>query len=433
MDPAPCTCRDAGALAHTAAEAVDQVVALVQRHVRRTEAARHVADYLRGLLAAIDRKNGWQLAEHAGYAHPRGMQRVLARYAWDADAVRDALQDHVVATLGDPDGVLVIDETGFPKQGTKSVGVARQYCGTLGKIGNCQIGVFLGYASPQGHAAIDRALYLPQVWLADPARCAQAGIPPETAMRTKPQLALAMLERALDTGVAAAWVVGDEVYGSDGTLRRALEARDQAYVLAVRANQALASWPPYGPPGQTTPAAVTPTAWTRLSCGDGAQGPRVSDWAWAPLRPALHDGWVHALLLRRHPDRPADVAWFLVYTPQETGLAEIVRAAGTRWMIEEVFKLAKGQIGLDHYEVRSWQGWYRHITLALVALAAVATAAKKGASPAPRTSASPSLNCGACSSGSPGRSPGTPLRSSPGPAGGAPINALPRRPISVVG
>jgi len=190
-------------MAHGIAEAVEQVVDLVQHHVRRTEAARHVAGYLRGLLADIDRKNGWQLAEHAGYVHPRGIQRVLTRYAWDADAVRDALQEHVVATLGDPAGILVIDETGFPKQGTKSVGVARQYCGTLGKIGNCQIGVFLGYASPQGHAAIDRALYLPQASLADPARCAQAGILPETAMRTKPQLALAMLERTLDTGVPA--------------------------------------------------------------------------------------------------------------------------------------------------------------------------------------------------------------------------------------
>lgn len=226
-------------------------------------------------------------------------------------------------------------------------------------------------------------------------------------------------------------MVADEVYGSDSTLRRALEVRDQAYVLAVRSNQALATWPPYGPPGQTTPAAITPAAWTRLSCGDGAQGPRVYDWAWVPLRPALHDGWVHALLLRRHPDRPAEVAWSLVYAPEETGVAEIVRAAGTRWTIEEVFKLAKGQVGLDHDEVRSWQGWYRHITLALVALAALATVAKKGASPASITSASPSPNCGACSSGSPGRSPGTPPTSSAGPAGAAPTNALLRRPISV--
>jgi len=191
-------------MAHGIAAAVPQVVDLVHLHVRRTEAARHVADYLRGLLADIERKNGWQLAEHAGYAHPRGIQRVLARYAWDADAVRDALQDHVIATLGDPGGILVIDETGFPKQGTKSVGVARQYCGTLGKIGNCQIGVFLGYASPQGHAAIDRALYVPQAWLADPARCREAGIPADIPMQTKPQLALAMLERALDAGISAA-------------------------------------------------------------------------------------------------------------------------------------------------------------------------------------------------------------------------------------
>jgi len=248
MDDVGCGCSNELTLAETTAQVVDGVLDLLRRYVWRPEAARHAADYVRGLLADLDRKNGWQLAEHAGYAHPRAMQRVLDRYIWDADAVRDELRAYVATGLGDPTGILVVDETGFPKQGTHSVGVARQYCGTLGKIGNCQIGVFLGYASPRGHAAIDRALYLPQAWLADPPRCRQAGIPPDVPMRTKPQLALEMLEWALDAGVPAAWVVADEVYGSAGALRQALEARDQAYVLAVRGNEKPTRWPPYGFP-----------------------------------------------------------------------------------------------------------------------------------------------------------------------------------------
>ncbi len=425
MDPAPCTCRDERAMARGTTEAVQQVVDLVQRHVRRPEAARHAADYVRGLLADVGRKNGWQLAEHAGYAHPCGMQRVLARYAWDADAVRDDLRTYVTHELSDPTGILVIDETGFPKQGTHSVGVARQYCGTLGKIANCQIGVFLSYAGPQGHAAIDRALYLPQAWLADPARGHLAGIPADTPFRTKPQLALAMLEDALDAGVSAAWVVADEVYGSDGALRCALEARDQAYVLAVRGNQSLTTGPPYGPPTPITireVLAAGPPTWRRLSCGEGAQGPRMYDWAFVPLRPALRADWLHSLLIRRHPLRPTETAWYLVYAPVDTPLAEIVRAAGTRWTIEEVFKLAKGQVGLDHYEVRSWQGWHRHMTLALLALAALATTAatvKKGEPDVPTISRSPFPNCDASLPASSGQSSGCPPRSSPGPAGAA--------------
>lgn len=420
-----CGCPDEVVVAASTVAAVEAVIDRVRRHVRRVEAADHVADYLRGLLAEVERKNGWQLAEQAGYAHPRGIQRVLDRYAWDADAVRDDLREHVVATLGKATGILVVDETGFPKQGRHSVGVARQYWGTLGKIGNCQIGVFLGYASAHGYAAIDRALYLPQAWLADPERCRKAAIPASVLMQTKPQLARQMLERALDAGVPAAWVVADEVYGSDSTLRRVLEARDQPYVLAVRRNQPLAIWPPYGAPGQTTPAAITPaiseTAWERLSAGEGAQGPRWYDWAVVPLRPALRDGWLHALLLRRHPDRPAEIAWSLTYAPVGTGLTEIVRAAGTRWTIEDAFKLAKGQVGLDQYEVRSWHGWHRHMTLALCALAALA-AAKKGALPVPATSPAPSPNSGASWSASPGRCSGMPSRSSPGPAGADPTS-----------
>ncbi len=421
-------------MADATAQAVDGVLDLLRRQVRRPEAARHAADYPRGLLADVERKNGWQLAEHAGYAHPRGIQRVLDRYVWDADAVRDALRTYVAVALGDPTGILVVDETGFPKQGTHSVGVARQYCGTLGKIGNCQIGVFLGYAGPRGHAAIDRALYLPRAWLADPSRCHQAGIPAETSFRTKPQLAWAMLERALDAGVPAAWVVADEVYGSDGALRHALEARDQADVLTVRGNQSVTTWPPYGPPAQRTVAdiaAVPSASWVRLRCGEGAHGPRTYDWTYVPLRPALRAGWVHALLTRRHPVRLTETACYLVSAPMDTPLAEIVRAAGTRWTIEEVFTLAKGQVGLDQYEVRSWQGWHRHITLALTALAALATAATTGGPAAPTISRSPFPNSGASWSASSGPFNDGPPRSSPGRAGAATISASLRRPTAV--
>lgn len=416
-----CTCPDERTLTAPGREALDQAVTLLRRHVRRPEAAQHVVDYLRGLLAEVERKNGWQLAEVAGYAHPRGIQRVLDRYVWEADAVRDELRAMVVAQLGDPAGILVIDETGFPKQGTHSVGVQRQYSGTLGKIGNCQLGVFLAYASPLGYAALDRALYLPHTWLEDPARCEAVGIPAATAFQTKAQLALTLVARALEAGVPAAWVVGDEVYGSDGALRRALEARGQAYVLAVRGNEQPSRWPPYGPPGQVTmaalAAAVRPDSWQHLSCGEGVQGPRRYDWAAVPLRPALQGGWDHLALVRRHPVHLDDLAYYLVYAPADTPLGEIVRAAGGRWTIEAVFKLAKGQVGLDQYEVRSYQGWYRHITLALLALAVLAIGTVKRGAPAPGTFPSPSPNCGACSSASAGPRPVSRRGSSLGRAG----------------
>ena len=223
-----CACASEVHVAVGCAADVEAVVGRLRSAFHRPEAHRHAADYLRGLIADVERKNGWQLAEQAGYAHPRSIQRVLDRYAWDADGVRDDLRQYVVAELGDPRGVLVIDETGVPKQGKHSVGVARQYCGTLGKVANCQVGVFLSYASPRGHVGLDRTLFVPQEWFADRARCRQAGIPAGVTHRTKPQLALELLERALEAGVPAAWVVGDEVYGSDGKLRRALEERGTA-------------------------------------------------------------------------------------------------------------------------------------------------------------------------------------------------------------
>jgi SRSO17 transposase len=436
MVAAGCSCGSETRMAAQCEHMVETAEGLLRPRFRRPEAYRHAVEYLRGLIADIERKNGWQLAEYAGYAHPRGIQRVLDRYAWDADAVRDDARSYVVAALGDPAGVLVVDETGFPKQGTHSVGVARQYCGTLGKIANCQIGVFLGYASPKGHAGLDRALFVPEEWLQDRARCSKAGIPPDLQQRTKPQLALDMLERALDASVPTAWVVADEVYGSDGKLRRALEARGQAYVLAVRSNETTTTWPPYGAPGQVRVAelaqAVPAAGWQQLSCGEGAQGPRIYDWAYLPVRPALREGWVHGVLLRRHPVRTDEIAYYLVYAPMPTALAEIVRAAGARWTIEDLFKLAKGQVGLDHYEVRSWHGWYRHSTLALVALAALTIGArKKGGQRAPSISRSPSRKSAGSSSGSSGLPPIRPRRSWHGPAGDAATSGSLRNVIDV--
>jgi SRSO17 transposase len=370
-------------------------------HFGRAAGHRHAVAYIAGLLGEVERKNGWQLAEYGGYEHPRTIQRVLDRSVWDAEAVRDDLREQVIADLGDSEGVLVVDETGFLKKGTKSCGVARQYSGTAGRIENCQIGVFLGYASPMGRAGIDRALYLPRQWADDQERREEAGVPETVEFHTKPWLALDMLERALDAGVPARWVVGDSVYGGDGKLRRALEARGQAYALAVKRTEQPTIWPPDGPPAQVVVADVAaglePEDWQRLSCGDGAQGKRLYDWAYVPLRPAMTDGWVHALVVRRSISDPDELAYYLVYAPTDTPVTAIIRAIGARWTIEEVFELAKQRVGLDEYEVRSWTGWHRHTTLALLALAAlVLGAAKRGAQiPTPTTnlwspSASPS-------------------------------------------
>jgi SRSO17 transposase len=359
----------------------------LREHFQRSAAHRHAVAYVEGLLGEVERKNGWQLAEYGGYEHPRTIQRVLDRSVWNADAVRDDLRQQVIAELGDPDGVLVVDETGFLKKGTKSCGVARQYSGTAGRIENCQIGVFVGYASPKGRAGIDRALYVPREWADDQERRTEAGVPEAIEFHPKPSLALDMINRALDAGVPARWVVGDVVYGGDGKLRCALEARGQAYALAVKRTEQPTIRPPHGPPGQVAVADVAaglePEQWQRLSCGDGAQGERLYDWAHVPLRPALADGWVHALVVRRSLTDPDEVAYYLVYAPTDTPLTAIVRAIGARWTIEEVFNLAKQRVGLDEYEVRSWTGWHRHMTLALLALATLVLGAAKGGAQIP--------------------------------------------------
>jgi SRSO17 transposase len=344
--------------------------ARIAPHFVRAEPRQRALAYLQALLSPIERKNGWQIAEQAGEATPDGMQRLLATSEWDAERVRDDLRAYVLEQLADPHGVLVIDETGFLKKGTKSVGVQRQYSGTAGRIENCQIGVFLAYASPRGRTFLDRALYLPAEWVADPARCQEAGVPGETVFQTKPQVARQMVARGLAAGVRVPWLTGDEVYGGDGPLRRWLEAERQPYVLAVRRNEHVR----VAGHGQVWDVAVPEVlrlvpaeGWVRLSAGDGAKGPRLYDWAWVPLAEPVASGWGRWLLVRRSLADPADQAVYRVFGPADASLPEAVRVAGARWAMEETIETAKGEVGLDQYEVRKWVSWYRHITLAMLA------------------------------------------------------------------
>ena len=332
----------------------------------RVEVRRRASGFLRGLLSGAERKNGWQLAEQAGDQTPDGMQRLLNHARWDPDEVRDDLRGYVVEHLGDAGGVLVVDETGFVKKGTKSAGVQRQYSGTAGRIENCQLGVFLAYASPRGAALVDRELYLPEGWIADRARCRAAAIPDTVGLQTKPRLALAMLERALDAGVPVAWVTGDEAYGGDARLRLWLEARGVPHVLAVRRTQHVIAMNLLPTPAQELVAAVDADTWQTLSAGDGAKGPRVYDWAAVPIRPLREPGVGHWLLCRRSLD-DGELAYYICYGPAGTTLGELVGIAGTRWTVECCFQQAKGEAGLDHYEVRRYDAWYRHITLAMLA------------------------------------------------------------------
>jgi SRSO17 transposase len=334
----------------------------------RSESRQRVMGYLRGLLSEAERKNSWQVAEACGEPTPYGFQYLLARADWDADMVRDELRTYLIQHLGDPNGVLVLDETGFVKKGRHSAGVARQYTGTVGTVENCQIGVFLGYASPLGHALLDRELYLPHEWTDERERGQQAGIPGDRGFATKPQLARQMLARAFAVGVPATWVTGDSVYGNNRRLRRWLEGRPQAYVLAVSGQESV--WVDGRQRSVKTLLAALPAGgWRRLSAGDGTKGPRGYDWRWRPLIPPEEPGWCRWLLVRRSVSDPTDLTAYVVFARQATTLEEVVRVAGSRWTIESGFEEAKGEVGLDHDEVRSWTGWYRHITLAMWAYA----------------------------------------------------------------
>jgi SRSO17 transposase len=333
------------------------------------------------LLAPLAAKNGWTLAEAAGDATPDGMQRLLNAAAWDAGGIRDDVRGYVARHLGTADGVLVVDETGFLKKGVRSAGVQRQYSGTAGRAGNCQLGVFCAYVTSKGRALIDRELYLPRSWTDDRERCRDAAIPDEAEFATKTELARAMLGRALEAGVPAAWVTADEAYGQDYKFRSWLEARRIGYVVAVPRSQTV--------PGSTATsradvlAAQAPEqAWKRRSCGQGAKGPRMSGWAVASLPCPEHTtppGWSRHLLVRRALTRNAkgehELAYYLCCAPPGTTDDDLIRVAGSRWAIEECFQTAKTETGLDHYQVRRYGAWYRHITLAMLAHAYLAVTA----------------------------------------------------------
>jgi SRSO17 transposase len=331
----------------------------------RSETRGRARRYVLGLLRHTERKNSWQLAEKMDEAGPQGMQRLLNAAKWDVESVRDEMRAFVVEHLGEHDGLLVVDETGFLKKGSHSAGVARQYSGTAGRIENQQVGVFLAYVSNRGSAFIDRALYLPEEWMQDPARCLAAGIPASTGFATKTELAQQMLVRALAAGVPARWVVADTIYATD-ELRLWLEGQGLQYVLAVpctyeiwTAGQQVSA--------QTLIAQLAPEAWIRLSAGEGSQGPRYYDWAWMALPYRSARGRAHWLMARRSISTPSKVAYYHVYAPHTSSLAELVRIAGSRWPIEVGFQQAKGEVGLDQYQVRRCQAWYRHMTLALLA------------------------------------------------------------------
>jgi SRSO17 transposase len=337
--------------------------------------------FLDALLGPERRKTGWMRAEAAGDPGPWRQQALLGRAQWEADALRDVVRDYVIETLADPDAVLVVDETGFLKQGRASCGVGRQYTGSAGKITNCQIGVFAAYVSRYGHAFIDRALYLPKAWTDDRTRIAAAHVPRGTPFRTKPQLAAAMIERAIAADVPFGWVAGDSIYGV-GEIEIALRRAGKGYVLGVNASHPFGSWgdkPLLAGTAEAIAQGLGEAAWQRLSAGEGSKGERLYDWAYcelADLDAGEYDDartglWTRGLLIRRSLG-DGELAFFSTWCPAGTPIATLVAVEGRRWAIEDAFETAKNELGLDHNETRSWHGWHRHVSLVMLAFAMMA-------------------------------------------------------------
>jgi SRSO17 transposase len=372
--------------AHAAwSESFNELFAQVAGVFSNAAVRRHGRAYVLGLLSHTERKNSWWLAEFAGDASPDGMQRLLNFSPWDQDACRDAVCRYVMRQFGDPGGVLAVDETGFLKKGRMSAGVARQYTGTAGRVENCQVGVFLAYCSPDGaRALIDRELYIPKKWAQDRERCRAAGIGGDVQFATKPQLARAMIGRAVKAGVPFKWVTGDEAYGGNPDLRDWLETEEIPYVLAVACN-AVIQTKAGAKRGDELAELVPAGAWERLSCADGSKGPRLYDWALVAA-----DSDDHWLLVRRSLQSgekgEIELAFYRCYSPRPVTLAELAAVAGARWGVEDCFAEAKNEAGLDHYQVRRYRAWYRHITLSMLAhafLAVTARAARPDLPPEP--------------------------------------------------
>jgi len=334
--------------------------------------------YMRGLLSDAERKNGWQMAENQGESTPYNLQQFIYRGRYSADSLRDELRGYVSEELGEEDGVMVVDDTGFIKQGEKSCGVQRQYTGTLGKKCNCQIGVFLTYGSSKGHTPLDRRLYIPQKWFDDKARCAEAGVPEDAEFQTKPRMAHEMLREATTTGVPYMWVTGDCAYGDYDVMREWLEDKKKCYVMCVSMKEyvkydgvkvcvggivkGLSINSPVGEFGD---------GWFEASCGDGSKGARIYDWQTLDLGAVNEEGKKHTLLFRRSKSDSTEIRAYICYAPADTTAQKLVEIAGTRWTVEMCFKESKGTVGLDQYEVRTYDAWYKHITFALLALALI--------------------------------------------------------------
>jgi SRSO17 transposase len=342
----------------------------------RPEPRRRALAYLQGIVSETSRKNGWHLAEHAGEARPDGMQRLLSNAVWDTDGVRDDLRAYVVEHLGSVGAVIAIDETSFKKRGKKSAGVGMQYCGTTGQVENCQVGVFLSYVTARGHSLIDRELYLPLDWCEDPDRRQTAGIPESVRFETKPELAVQMMQRLFEHQLQISWVVADTVYGGNLDLRNWLDAHGYHSVLAVACNEPVGIQTPDGQRRrvevrEAETLLLSAHAWQRISMSEGTKGPRLFDWAIVPMLHRWQNDECHFLLIRRCLDDPQQKAYYFVFAPKGTTLQDLVKAIGARWHVEEDFENSK-DLGLDEYEVRSWIGWYRHVTLVLLAHAYLA-------------------------------------------------------------
>ena len=354
--------------ANTWMEEFDAAFAWIAGRFRRVEPRRRARAFLLALLSDVDTRSCWQLAEQAGDGSPHGMQRLLGEAVWDADKVRDDVRGYVVEELGDPEAVLILDDTGDLKKGSASVGVQRQYTGTAGRVENSQAAVFLAYASPRGYTLIDREIYLPRCWTEDRARCAAAGVPEHARFATKITLARRMLARTLDADVPAAWATADEFYGRDRGLRRELHARGVGYVLAVPRSHRVTACTPVGAQRvDQVAAALSSRAWNRYSAGKGAKGLREYDWAWVAIPPPADEQAGHHWVLIRRSLTDGKLAFYRCWSPRPVSLPTLARVAGARWRIETCFQTGKNAVGLDEHQVRRWDSWYRYTTLVMLA------------------------------------------------------------------